>query len=65
MAEDPRHMAIRWAIDMAKRDRMLAVELARGGNICRICLQEPTLPLETHYGNEYACQKCLKGRERI
>lgn len=56
---------IQWANETAADARRLAVNLAKHQGICRICLEEPTMPLRLDFGKEYACEKCLEGRERI
>lgn len=45
--------------------RMAAVKLAAMNHICRICLEPRKVQILLHYGREYACEKCLEGRERV
>lgn len=45
--------------DTERAARKQAVVLAREANVCRLCLQTPTVPLVLNYGKEWACRKCL------
>lgn len=56
---------IRWANEAAASARKLAVKLAAQNDICRICHQPPGVPTRLAYGEEYACEECLKGREAV
>lgn len=49
----------------AEAARQTAVKLAADANLCRICLAPAKVPIRLAYGKEYACEACLKGREKI
>lgn len=56
---------INFANSQAKAARLLAVEIAKEADVCRICLKAPEIPVVLHFGAEYACRRCLDRRREV